>query len=38
MQSGAIGTTFGQHIERENAKMLYPQDPTKYICDVVAMI
>jgi hypothetical protein len=22
----------------EDAKMLYPQNPTKYICDVVAMI
>jgi hypothetical protein len=28
----------GWHIEREDAKMLYPQNPTKYICDVVAMI
>jgi hypothetical protein len=30
--------TDGWHIEREDAKMLYPQNPTKYICDVVAMI
>jgi hypothetical protein len=28
----------GWHIEMEDAKMLYPHNPTKYICDVVAMI